>query len=158
MTFDANLWNSTTADSGFTDKEPPVGFHTVTVTEAGFKLTGKDKSTPTIIVEYRNAAGDTWADVKTLTSEGRIKSAKILMRDLGLDPEALTSQDAIHQGLKGVEGGYFDVEVKESTAMKAGGGFYRNTSILGRSQSSAPVAATPAPLTAPTDDDEPLPF
>jgi hypothetical protein len=144
--FDTNLWNATKAGEFAENETPAPGMYTVTVTEAKFALTGEGKDKPTIIVEYRTADGKQWADVKQLTSEGRIKSAKILMKDLGLDPDALTSQDAIHAGLKSIEGTYFDVQIKESSALNTKTGeFYRNTSILGRATSAASLSPTPAP-------------
>jgi hypothetical protein len=156
--FDTNLWNTTKAE-GFAENETPApGMYTVTVTEAKFTMTGESKDKPTIIVEYRTADGKQWADVKQLTSEGRIKSAKILMRDLGLDPDALTSQEAIHAGLKSIEGRYFTVETKDSTAVnQATGQFYRNTSIHGPAQPVQTSSPTPAPVAQTTPDDD-LPF
>lgn len=162
MTFDANLWNTTKAE-GFPENEtPPPGVYLVTVTEAKFALTGESKNVPTIVVEYRTQDGKQWADVKTLTSEGRIKSAKILMRDLGLDPEALTTQEAIHAGLKTVEGTYFDVTVKESNSVNATTGKpYLNTYVNGKHAGGLPTPSptieTGAPLAAPTVDDA-IPF
>lgn len=142
MTFDTNLWNNTKAE-GFSENEtPPPGIYLVTVTEAKFALTGESKDKPTIIVEYRTQDGKQWADVKTLTSEGRIKSAKILMRDLGLDPDALTSQEAIHAGLKSVEGTYFDVTIKASSSLKPDGTPYLNTYVNGKHTAGLP---TPSP-------------
>lgn len=151
MTFDANLWNSTKAE-GFSENETPApGHYTVTVTEAKFTMTGESKDKPTIIVEYRTADGKQWADVKQLTSEGRIKSAKILMRDLGLDPDALPTPDAIHAGLKSVEGKYFNVEVKESSALNPKTGeFFKNTSILGPHLTGSAASPAPIPASAPS--------
>jgi hypothetical protein len=143
MTFDTNLWNQTKAE-GFSENEtPPPGVYLVTVTEAKFAQTGENKDKPTIIVEYRTADGKQWADVKTLTSEGRIKSAKILLRDLGLDPDALTSQEAIHAGLKSIEGTYYDVTVKASNSLNPTTGQpYLNTYVNGKHTAGLP---TPSP-------------
>ena len=159
MTFDTNLWNQTKAE-GFSENEtPPPGVYLVTVTEAKFALTGESKDRPTIIVEYRTADGKQWADVKTLTSEGRIKSAKILLRDLGLDPEALTSQEAIHAGLKSIEGTYYDVTVKASASVKPDGTPYLNTYVNGKHSAGLPSPTIETGVAAPaaTADDE-IPF
>jgi hypothetical protein len=160
MSFDTNLWNNTTADGGFAENETPApGHYVVTVGEAKFALTGEGKDKPTIIVEYRTADGKQWADVKQLTSEGRVKSAKILLRDLGLNPDELTSQDTIHAGLKSIEGRYYDVETKDSAAINVSTGKpYRNTSILGRSQVGAPVTPAPVAVGVASTTDNDIPF
>jgi len=161
MTFDVNLWNQTKAEGFQKNETPPLGMYLVTVTEAKFALTGESKDKPTIIVEYRTQDGKQWADVKQLTSEGRIKSAKILMRDLGLDPDAMTSQEAIHAGLKSVEGSYFDVTVKASPSLKPDGTPYLNTYINGKHSAGlpapSPTVETGAPLAAATADTD-VPF
>lgn len=144
MTFDTNLWNNTKAEGGFADSVTPLGSHTITVIEAGLKMTGALKDVPTIIVEYRAPGGEQWADVKTLTTAGKIKSAKILMRDLGLDPDTLNSPEQIHAALKAVEGGYYDVTNKESDTINPDTGKrYVNTYINGKASATTPVAPSP---------------
>lgn len=161
MTFDTNLWNSTKAEGGFSSNEPPApGIYLVHVSEAKFALTGQDKNVPTIIVEYRTQDGKQWADVKTLTSEGKIKSAKILLTSLGLDPEALTSQEQIHAALKNIEGVYFDVAVKPSNSSKPDGTPYMNTYVNGKHSAGlpSPTPETNRPdLVAPSVTDD-IPF
>lgn len=151
MTFDQNMWNNTKADGEFAESnQPPAGWSgIVSIAEAKFAQTGPEKNVPTIIVEYRTADGVyRWADIKKLTSEGRIKSAKILMKDLGLDPNAATTPEGIHAALRSVEGAYYAVAVEASNQLKQDGTPFTNTRIIGRQQAS--VASQPPAVQAPT--------
>lgn len=145
MAFDTNLWNNTKAGEYAEKEDPPLGQHVVTIAEAKFTQTGELKDKPTIVVQYRTQDGKQWDDVKQLTSEGRIKSAKILMSSLGLNPEAVSTPDQIHAALKSLEGKYFAVEVKQSTAIRPDGRPYLNTNVIG------PWSGQPTTFTSSSD-------
>lgn len=144
-TLDA-VWSATTADQdGGENVTPPVGLYIIRIagTRAGVSKAGEGY----FAIDLKDDAnGHTWLLYKSFTKdgqphEGRIKSAKITLRQLGLD---VASPTQLEQALKSIEARYFSVEVKASDKVNpTTGAFYTNTDIVG------PASAPTVPVTQP---------
>jgi hypothetical protein len=133
MPFDPGKFNSVDADGGFAPSEmPPPGQYTVSINDAKARTLGKDNPRDMLVVEYKDADGRQWADIKTFETDGQIKSAKILLRQLGLGQEYKDLAD-MDMAVSGLIGEYFYVEiVVSSTINRATGEPYKNTQIIGK--------------------------
>jgi hypothetical protein len=149
-----DVWTNTTADSGFEDSvTPPPGVYIARVPRTN---AGKSKKGELYFAVDLKNDDHSWVIYKQLTNggqpvDGKIKSAKITLRQLGLE---VPSPDQLPAALKTIEGGYYSVEVKASDKINpVTGEPYYNTEVLGKasapSQPAAPAGASVFPSAVP---------
>lgn len=94
------------------------------------------------------AAGYEWTVLLGFKSQEQANVTKKACRDLGVEIDAITSQEALSEALEALVGQYYTVEVKTN-------GKFRNTYIQGPLVGSDLPAPPPEPVTAgaPSDDD-----
>lgn len=161
MDLDAAWGAVAVSDGDFGDDQPPApGTYVAQLTSSRTGTSKKGEFYLAITLALQS--GQKWDIYKEITKqgtihEGRAKSAKILLRGLGL-PEVPPSQ--VGQALKSVENRHYTVEVKQSTSINAlTGQFYVNTDVQGPAQGwghlapqsdvTPPPAAVPVPPQAP---------
>lgn len=139
MTLDlAGLWDSTTVDSPDGGVDPPVGSYQAEVAVAK-RGVAKSSSRPYLVVEFKTDAYQ-WTEFKWLDTQGQVKSAKILLSQLGLDGIGFDQLDA---ALAGIVGDRYQVAVIAGPMNPTTGVPYLNTEV-GQKLAAAPVAAAPA--------------
>lgn len=166
MGFDPAKFQAVEADGFAPSEMPPPGQYTVSIADAKARTLGKDNPRDMLVVEYADAEGRKWADIKTFETEGQYKSAKILLRQLGLGQEYKDLAD-MDMAVSGIIGEFFYVEIVVSkTINKTTGEPYKNTQIIGKAvgheafsgasagvefgpQEPAPVSDEPAPWDEP---------
>jgi hypothetical protein len=154
-TLDA-AWAATSADSENEDNvTPPVGTYIVRIADARSGTSKKGEQYYALDLKD-DANGHKWMIYKAFTKngqphEGSIKSAKITLRQLGLEVASPAHLEAI---LKQVVGRYYAVDVKASDKInQLTGAPYLNTDVTGVAsppgQNSAPLVQHPtAPVAA----------
>lgn len=142
-----DVWANTTPGEFSESVQPPAGTgYVIRIADAKF-FTSKSKGELTIAVEY---ATDThqWSDVKEITRngqpvEGKVKSAKILLRSLGVDENTPTT--ALDAALKAIIGRYYTADIVTSSAINTTTGLpYLNTEIKGPAAAPPPAPVNPA--------------
>jgi hypothetical protein len=144
-------WAATSADSQSEDNvTPPVGTYIVRI--ADVRSGTSKKGEQYYAVDLRDDAnGHKWMIYKAFTKngqphEGSIKSAKITLRQLGLEVQ---SPSHLEQVLKTIVGRYYAVDVVASDKVnQLTGAPYLNTDVTGVASPPANVAQ-PAPNVAP---------
>jgi hypothetical protein len=143
-TLDA-AWAATTADSENEDNvTPPVGTYIVRIADARSGTSRKGEQYYALDLKD-DANGHKWMIYKAFTKngqphEGSIKSAKITLRQLGLEVASPAHLEAV---LKQAVGRYYAVDVKASDKInQLTGAPYLNTDVVG-------VASPPAQPAAP---------
>jgi hypothetical protein len=139
------VWAATSADSEFEETvQPPAGWMGL-ASVVGARAGVSKKGETYLAVDLKSQDGQyNWPIYKQLTTngvvqEGRVKSAKITLRQLGVDPNAPFAQ--VESLLKAKVGHWYSVEQKASDRINNTTGLpYVNTEILG--VSSAPAPAT----------------
>lgn len=163
MTFDADRWRNTSVDQNTDNDGPPdVGEYEVELTDASFFVS--KAGNPVIKLELRvtspaAVAGYTWTEIRGLATEGQMKAAKATCARLGIDVDAIDSQQALDAELKACKGRYYSINVVQN-------GQYRNVYINDRvtqvqddlAIADARQPATTAAAGTGTDDDETIPF
>jgi hypothetical protein len=141
-TLDA-AWAATTADSENEDNvTPPVGTYIVRIADARSGTSKKGEQYYALDLKD-DANGHKWMIYKAFTKngqphEGSIKSAKITLRQLGLEVASPAHLEAI---LKQVVGRYYAVDVKASDKInQLTGAPYLNTDVTGVASPPANVA------------------
>jgi len=149
-------WAATSADSENEDNvTPPVGTYIVRIADARSGTSKKGEQYYALDLKD-DANGHKWMIYKAFTKngqphEGSIKSAKITLRQLGLEVASPAHLEAV---LKQVVGRYYAVDVKASDKInQLTGAPYLNTDVTGvvspPGQNSAPLAQHPtAPVAA----------
>ena len=143
-------WATTTADSTFEDDViPPAGWMgivQVASTRAGVSKKGETY----LAVDIKDESGQYhWAIYKQLTTngvaqDGKVKSAKITLRQLGIDQNI--AWPLVDAALKAKVGSWYAVEQKASTTINNTTGVpFVNTEIVG-------VASAPAQVVNPTTE------
>jgi hypothetical protein len=147
-TLDA-AWAATTADSENEDNvTPPVGTYIVRIADARSGTSKKGEQYYALDLKD-DANGHKWMIYKAFTKngqphEGSIKSAKITLRQLGLEVASPAHLEAV---LKQVVGRYYAVDVKASDKInQLTGAPYLNTDVTG--VASPPAQANPVPALA----------
>lgn len=143
------VWSSTQADGEFAENNPaPAGVSGV-IRISGYR-TGKSKKGELYyaVDVVDDAQGYNWGVYKQFTKngqphEGSIKSAKITLRQLGLDVQSPAQLDA---ALAPLVGRYFTYERVASDRANAAGEPFVNTDITGAA--SPPAQAAPPASTA----------
>lgn len=132
MGFDAAQFKDAQTD-GFTPSEmPPPGQYTVSIKDAKARTINKDTTYDALIVEYTDAEGRVWSDFKKLETPGQLKSAGILLRQLGLTQDFKDLAD-MDMAVAGVIGEFFYVEIVVSTTISQKTGEpFKNTNIIGK--------------------------
>ena len=161
LTATASVWDTveTGGDGGFAENiDPPLGFHTVTISDA--KSGTSKKGEEYIIIEYTLDGAGTWIDYKQTTKGGSpfpggIKSAKILLQSLGLPNVDAATLDA---SLAMLIGKQYSVEVVNADKINNTTGVpYKNTKVHSAVAVQAKPAEAIAPVAAPAADDV-IPF
>jgi hypothetical protein len=145
-TLDA-AWAATTADSQNEDNvTPPIGVYVVRIADARSGTSKKGEQY--FAVDLRDDGnGHKWMIYKAFTKngqphEGSIKSAKITLRQLGLEVASPTHLAAV---LPQIVGRYYSVEVKASDKInQLTGAPYLNTDVVGVASAPAANVAQPA--------------
>lgn len=146
-----DVWSTTDTgggsdnDSGFPDKvEPPAGDYIADVVES--KLFTSKKGERILVVEYRTTEGDYWwADVRILTDggmpvEGRIKAAKVLLDNLGVNTRDVT---ALPENVARVKGSRVTLEVVDTDYTRKDGSRVINTNVVS-CEKPKPVVPVPS--------------
>lgn len=145
-------WAATTAESGFEDDVVPpagwLGIIQVVGTRAGLSKKGETY----FAVDLKDASGEYhWALYKQITTngvyqDGKGKSAKITLRQLGVDENI--AWPLVDAALKAKLGQWFAVEQKASTTLNKTTGFpFVNTEIVGVASAPAQVTQSAQPVT-----------
>lgn len=143
------VWANADTESGGTqfpeEIKPDPGQYEVTVSDGRYFKSKKGEMT--LVVTYRLDDGKTWSDVRGLTRNGepqagRIKAAKVMLSQLGLDG---VSPSDLDQRLNGIIGKRYAVEVTVGDAVNpVTGAPYTNTNIIGVVQAPAQQPAAKA--------------
>jgi hypothetical protein len=138
-----NVWAATSTEGGFDEDKPaPAGYMGI-VRIADVRTGVSKKGESYFLVELKDDShGYSWPIYKQFTKngqphEGSIKSAKITLRQLGLDG---ASPANLEQALKSIVGRYFSVEQVASDRLNTVTGMpYVNTNITGAASAPSGV-------------------
>ncbi len=152
MTSFEDAWGATTTE--VTEHNVPnPGTHTAIISDARmFTSKAKDR---VLVIEY--TAGEyLWADIRKLTKDGEpqlgvIKSAKIALSQLGLNPDQPAA--AVEAAVASVKGKSYLVEVVQTDIQRKDGSFILNTNIEGPVKAPAPPVPAAAPAAAGSAED-----
>jgi hypothetical protein len=153
-TLDA-AWAATTADSQNEDNvTPPVGTYIVRIADVRSGTSKKGEQYYALDLKD-DANGHKWMIYKAFTKngqphEGSIKSAKITLRQLGLEVQSPAHLEAV---LKQIIGRYYAVDVKASSQInQLTGAPYLNTDVVGVASPPAQNVVTGGPTQVPVPD------
>lgn len=114
--FDPEAWKNTSIDNESKDP-PPEGEYEVAIDNAEF-FTSKAGNAVIKLSLRVTSAGDeqgwSWDEIRGMGTEGQMKAAKATCARLGIDVDAIDSEDQLNAELEACIGRYYEVAVKQN--------------------------------------------